>query len=109
MALCSWPSLAKGSECQRCGYALKHDYDAPPIRECTGRCDHLGDEVGRVLVQCQTCSGNVRIKYPVHECGLFLLCIPNYSGAGGCVGCKSFAPEILRHPEPTDLADGPKI
>lgn len=31
---CEFPALTKGSQCKRCGYALKRDYAAAPIAQC---------------------------------------------------------------------------
>lgn len=33
---CSWPCLTRGCTCDGCGYALKHDYDEAPSRQCRG-------------------------------------------------------------------------
>jgi hypothetical protein len=98
MTLCSWPSLCKGSKCLNCGYILKHDYGKPPIRECDGGpCRHLGDGTGDVaLIECTSCKGRVRIKYPLHVCAAFDECLPTLSGTAegyhACRGCAEFAP-----------------
>lgn len=95
---CEWPSLTKDSKCFRCGYALKRDYEKPPIRECTkqvpptltdyklvngekqevrifrARCVHLGERLPddkMAKVKCRTPSFT-----PVYKCDVNRLCTP---------------------------------
>lgn len=32
------------------------------------------------LIRCQSCRGNVRIKYPLHLCALYGECLPTHRG-----------------------------
>lgn len=61
-------------------------------------CPHLAEATNAVaLVGCQSCKGRVRLKLPIHACGLFGECVPsaglkNDSGVRGCKGCMRVAP-----------------
>lgn len=57
-------------------------------------CPHLGEFVGHVLVQCQTCSGNVRLKQPAHKCDSYNRCLPTFWPIGN--GLKAW---VERKPE----------
>ncbi len=102
--LCQFPNLNAGTRCTNCGYVLKRDYETRPVVPC-GQwkqparderekvCKHQSDDaVDVVLIACETCQGNVRKKFDVHDCAVFGKCLPSYSGqadAGhGCIGCE---------------------
>lgn len=92
---CVWQCLEKGCRCEVCGYPLPKTYPTAPRRECPltkpARCKNLGSQVGEALIKCETCQGNVRLKFSTHECAVFGNCLPTYRGqveAGhGCIGC----------------------
>lgn len=51
-------------------------------RRRTQPCPHLEQATGDVeLIQCTTCQGNVRVKYPVHNCDVHGKCLPIYKGS----------------------------
>ena len=78
---------AKGSQwqyaCGDCGrvivlrtYVESIEHECRP-REPRQPCVHLGEPTGAVaLVRCATCRGNVRLKLPVHRCGVHGACVP---------------------------------
>lgn len=61
-------------------------------------CSHLGKPTGEIeLIQCRTCQGNVRLKFPVHECKVFGKCLPgagNHPDIQVCTGC----PQVMYLP-----------
>lgn len=104
---CYFPSLAKGTSCERCGWKLPQAFAEHPRRACEMPCANLGESVGVVLVQCRACKGRVTVKKPVFRCTAFGRCLPNYVPADLtewqarkpesdiyhlCRGCESFAP-----------------
>lgn len=42
------------------------------------RCKYLGNVLGEELIQCNSCYGNVRLKYPINSCDLHNTCLPTY-------------------------------
>lgn len=77
----------------------KANATAKSTTDAVRSCVHLGSPTTEIaLIQCTTCQGNVRKKFPVHECAVFGKCLPKYSGeneAGhGCVGCARREPAI---------------
>lgn len=90
---CEFPALTKWSKCIACGYALKLDYEITPVRPCVQRCKHQSDkQIDTALIKCETCQGNVRLKFQIHECAIFGKCLPTFSGVvddgHGCIGCE---------------------
>lgn len=79
---CVWKLLGNRIECETCERSLAWSAGAPyPRRNCRGRCVHLGDQVGEILVECESCQGRVRIKQPAHHCAAFGdrgRCLPAY-------------------------------
>jgi hypothetical protein len=79
-----------------CGVAIPVAVAAThPISVCREiTCTLFGDATGSfALVQCETCQGNVRLKYPTHVCRKFGECLPqiaheNNSGVKGCLDCS---------------------
>lgn len=105
---CAFATLTVGSECiNGCGYRLKRTYTIPPVRGCervTPACRFLGPATNEIaLIKCESCQGNVRKKFPIHECAIFGRCLPTYSGivddGHGCIGCdrrEALLPEPLQ-------------
>lgn len=95
---CEWKTLTKGSKCEQCGFELWQDFDKPPKRRCRkpkSVCRHLGPELRIELIQCQTCRGRVRQKFPVHACEVFGECLPTFTGEteiAKCRGCPRYQP-----------------
>ncbi len=97
MSLCRFVNGA----CAQCGIRNKSGFpDERLRRNCretsTANCLHLGEETGAVeLIRCETCNGNVRLKFPVHACAVNGLCLPTFAGNGesklGCRQCRDDA------------------
>ncbi len=86
-------------ECEVCGMSWTSSY-AEPIHACVAgvvarhldtpptvrgdawpSCVHRKNETGEhELIKCETCLGNVQIKYPIHACDVHQICLPTYTG-----------------------------
>lgn len=92
-------------------------YASDPARchaECRGRkaggpCRYLGDAIAGsfILITCETCQGNVRMKHPVHECAIRGRCAPTAADPDGklmhCSNCPDAWP--LDHTSEKDAGD----
>jgi hypothetical protein len=89
----------KGSACDVCGSKLRQDFPRiPACGRCVAKppvvCAHLGEATGaNELIQCHTCQGNVRLKFPTHNCAVHSECLPTYTGSDAkrmaCRKCRS--------------------
>lgn len=85
--LCKYiETLNKGLHCINCGH--KPTKGKPIYRGCPTSvvkspfifvCKHLAETTEVVLIKCQTCQGNVQIKYQSNICLLKGKCLPNYN------------------------------
>lgn len=82
MLPCEFEPVARGIRCRRCGRVVRQHIDPSTCHaECPASCDHLGDRVGEILIECQSCSGRVRVKFAAHACAEFGdrgRCLPAY-------------------------------
>ena len=74
------------------------DFSHPPI--CGGclkqTCQHLHDPTGEnEPIKCQSCRGNVKIKFPLHVCALHTICLPTYVGEHETMTCTKCKREKL--------------
>lgn len=110
---CEFITGMKGDRCVRCGYQVKVTPKRPLSRECKSSCVHLGEPVGEILTDCETCQGRVRVKQVVHYCTAFGpcgRCLPAYIPPNQtawearkpesdiyhlCNGCQKFKPLSL--------------
>jgi hypothetical protein len=83
-------------KCVACGRQNRSGLpDAELVANCLATvCVHLGAATGEVeAIKCDTCNGNVRIKFAVHECAVHGNCLPTYRGDDGkamaCNKCRS--------------------
>jgi len=66
-------------------------------------CPHLLDTTGEVaMIQCASCAGNVRQKFPIHGCAIAShpLCLPTFRGEPQeslqqCYGCPDNPANIV--------------
>ena len=76
------PAGSRGIQCRRCGRLVPLQIDPSTCHaECPASCAHLGDRVGEILVECQSCQGRVRLKFASHACAAFGengRCLPAY-------------------------------
>jgi hypothetical protein len=82
-------------KCVACGRQNRSGLpDAELVANCLATvCVHLGAATGDVeAIKCDTCNGNVRIKFAVHECAVNGMCLPAYNGSKskslGCEQCR---------------------
>src|SRR5688572_14366500 len=74
--------FAEDRVCIHCQRPLPDRYSTKVKRRCHRECPHLLAPTGEIeLIQCKTCSGRVRNKYPVSGCALFAKCLPTYRAA----------------------------
>jgi hypothetical protein len=88
--LCTWKEVDQKFQCTRCGVVRRQEV----VRACKGSpCKHLGDATGEnELIPCETCQGNVRVKFPIYACAIHQLCLPTYTGTAEhqtCHNCRS--------------------
>jgi hypothetical protein len=92
----------KGSECDVCGSKLRQDFPRiPACGRCLAKppvvCAYLDVANGKhELIPCDTCQGNVRLKFPIHNCAVHSECLPTYNGAASIwMSCRKCRTEKL--------------
>jgi hypothetical protein len=67
-----------------------------PAAECRAICRHLGEATGGVeRIKCETCNGNVRLKFPIHACAVHKICLPTCTGETETMTCHKCRTEGL--------------
>ncbi len=103
---CQFITTARGCKCERCGRVVRGHNGVNLIADCRLPCVHLGEAVGFVKVECQTCEGQKIVDQPAHRCAVLNRCLPKYQPRDPakwqarpeseiyhlCWGCEAFEP-----------------
>lgn len=104
---CQFIATSYGCRCTACGRQVKGHSGDRLVASCLAPCVHLTPTADVALIECESCQGRVRIKYPANDCAIYGRCLPTFVPADLkawearkpesdlyhlCHGCDRFSP-----------------